>query len=399
MITCDCQRVKEKVQCKARAGNPDPAGRKTSLKCDDECARLERNRRLAAALHIPDDHENDHVPYSTETLTMYLRNVPWCHEQEEIMRLLAADEAEKRYRFKPMKPQQRAFVHSLAADFGFDSESLDPEPHRHVLLFKTPKFVSAPMKTLAQAARIRRTQLASQTPVEGTITPKRADEARTPDYNGLLLRQIRFGLVEVELRPVLRQSAPTTDFDVVFMSDGETIALLPKNEWTSQEQITTLLTTLQPTISAAVTREGIASSAVLCEFDLSGGDAEPVVLHEAGSLSSSASVIDGWSSVAAKRATPRSAPTVAPIGQKSSFMVLASKLAEAKKKRQEEAAMEKKRKALQAEPVVDDWSAEMEREAGEEEERQQRQQQEGSGLARASIGENDTAQPDQLAVD
>lgn len=354
------------MRCNVRAGVPDPAGRQNSLKCDDECARLERNKRLAAALHIADDHIDGHIPYSTATLNLYLENVAWCHDQEEIMRLFAADRNEKRYRFKPMRPRQRAFIHSLAEDFGFDCESLDPEPHRHVLLFKTPKFVAAPMKTLAQAARIRRAQLNVQAPVSGTSSPeRRANEVKPPEYNGLLLKKPRFALTEDELRPVLRSAAPTNDFDVIFLSSVDGVALLPRDEWTGQEQTQTLLETVQPTISAAVAREGVAVNAILCEFDLQAGNAEPKVLNEGGQNTSTGIAAGGWNQVAAKRNAAIAPPTVAPIGQKSSFTVLGSKLAEAKKKRAEEAAMEKKRQELLKQEVVDDWSAEVDREEEE----------------------------------
>lgn len=298
---------------------------------------------------------------------MYLENTPWAHEQEEVLRIFAADEKEKRYRFKPMRARQRAFIHSLAEDFGFDGESLDPEPHRHVLLFKTPKFVAAPMKTLAQAARIRRGQLTVQTPVDGKTAPQsRADEATTPDYNGILLKQPRFALTEDELQPIIRSIAPANEFDVIFLSAVDGIALLPRNEWNGQEQTRILLESLQPIVSATVGREGLATSAVLCEFDLNLMNGEPRILHEAGTLTAvGKNAPGGWSQIAAKRSAPTTAPTVPPIGQRSPFMVLASKLAEAKKKQKEAAEMERKRKELQSEPVIDDWSVEFEREEGE----------------------------------
>ena len=363
IITCDCQRKKEEVRCNARAGVPDPPSRQNSLKCDDECARLERNRKLAAALNIADDHIDDHIPYSNTSLNMYLENVAWCHEQEEIMRVFAADDDEKRYRFRPMRPRQRAFIHNLAEDFGFDCESLDPEPHRHILLFKTPKFVAAPMKTLAQAARIKRAQLNVATPVDRPSTPDtRANEVKLPEYNGLLLKKPRFALTEDELRPTIRSAAPSNDFAIVFLSSTDGIALLPQNEWSTQEQVQTFLETLHPTVSAAVSREGLAASAVLCQFDLTSPHAEPKILHEAGQPIAGVSAAGGWSQVAAKRSGAMAVPTIAPVGQRSSFTVLGSKLAEAKKRKEEEKAMEKKRKELLKQEVVEDWSAEVDRE-------------------------------------
>ncbi|KAL2418938.1 hypothetical protein ABEF91_006885 [Exophiala dermatitidis] len=361
MITCDCQRKKEEVRCNARANAPEPALRQTCLKCDEECARLERNRALALALHISDDHTDDHVPYSTTTLNMYLEDVAWAHKQEEILRLFAADDSEKRYRFKPMKSRQRAFIHSIAEDFGFDSESLDPEPHRHVVLFKTPKFVSAPMKTLAQAARIKRGQLNVAAPIHSTAE-KKADEVKH-EYNGFLLLKPRFALTEDELRPVIKNCAPDTNFDIFFLPQDEGVALIPSMTWDTPEQLVTRLTSLQPTVAGTVTKDNLAGSVVLCQFDTEGP--EPKVLRQQGKPVTNE--INGWSQVAARRAAPAQAPQVKPVGQKPVYTVLGSRLAEAKRKKQEHEEL--LRKKAQKQEVVDDWEQEVEREEQVEAER------------------------------
>jgi len=128
---------------------------KKTLECNDECLKLQRNARLAAALNIdPATHLDDHIPYSTETLDFFKESTKFCQTYEREFRVFASDPKEKRLRFKPMQANQRAFIHALAEDYGLDSESQDPEPHRHVSIFKTPRFVSAPMKTLAQCVRI-----------------------------------------------------------------------------------------------------------------------------------------------------------------------------------------------------------------------------------------------------
>ncbi|RMZ80722.1 hypothetical protein DV738_g2598, partial [Chaetothyriales sp. CBS 135597] len=266
---------------------------KNARNCDDECARLERNRNLALALHISDDHTDDHVPYSTATLTAYLQDVAWAHKQEELLRLFAADENEKRYRFKPMKPRQRAFLHSLAEDFGLDSESIDPEPHRHVILFKTPKFVAAPMKTLAQAARLRKSQLNILAPVENV-----AKKAVKPQFNGFLLARPRFALTEDELWPVVQKAAPNTAFSISFLSNEQGIALIP----TAQETdiATTLLTRLQPSLSAEIIKAKLAGTVNLAQFDTTSVDTRVVHVQDTQTADSSG----GWSQVAAKKAAP-----------------------------------------------------------------------------------------------
>ena len=361
MITCDCQRKKEEVRCNARASAPEPSGRQTSLKCDDECARLQRNRNLAQALHIPDDHADEHVPYSTTTLKMYLEDVAWAHKQEEIMRHFAADDEGKRYRFKPMKSRQRAFIHSLAEDFGFDGESLDPEPHRHLLLFKTPKFVAAPMKTLAQAARIKRAQLNISTPIN-SAPERKADEVKH-DYNGLLLTEPRFALTEDELRPLIKKSAPITEFDIVFLSNDQGVAVLPTMSSDNSAHLVTLLTSIQPTVAAEVAKHDMGASIVLCKFDTS--DLEPKIVDQLGKQAPA--LANGWSQVAAKRAVPMAAPQIKPVGQRPIYTVLGSRLAEAKKKKQENE--EVLRRKAQAQNVVDDWEKEIDQEENADAER------------------------------
>lgn len=323
--------------------------RLTSLKCDEECARLQRNRNLAQALHISDSHEDDHVPYSTATLNMYLEDVAWSHKQEEALRLFAADEMEKRLRFKPMKTRQRAFIHSIAEDFGFDGESIDPEPHRHVVLFKTPKFVAAPMKTLAQAARIKRAALAISAPVHAA-SGNRANEARH-DYNGLLVTHPKFALTEEELKPHIMKAAPATEFEIIFMACPEAIALVPAQSWETPEQLTTLLSSVQPTISAELVKSNLAGAVVLSVFDMTA--AQPKILHQQGGRESS--LTNGWSRVAAKKAAPIEAPQVKALGQRPVYTVLGSKLAEARRKKLEEEDI--LRRQAEEDDVVDDWEA------------------------------------------
>ncbi|KAH6651091.1 hypothetical protein F5144DRAFT_617760 [Chaetomium tenue] len=186
-VTCPCQHCKQEVRCQATALNPSPAG-KSTLACDDECRRLQRNRKLAQALDIdPSTHADEHIPYSDTSLRLFRENVSWAQTQERQLRVFAAAPEEKRIRFKPMPPHQRAFLHALAEDFGLDSESQDPGPHRHVCVFKTPRFVSAPGKTLGQCLQVADKAAKLRTGVSA-ITPKSSSSPRRqgPPFNAFL---------------------------------------------------------------------------------------------------------------------------------------------------------------------------------------------------------------------
>lgn len=379
IITCDCQRKKEEVRCNARAGIPDPAGRQSALKCDDECARLERNRNLASALHISDSHSDDHVPYSTSSLTMYLEDVKWAHAQEVLLRAFAADPDQRRLRFKPMKTHQRAFIHSIAEDFGFDGESMDPEPHKHVMIFKTPKFVAAPMKTLQQAARIKRAALNIGAPIHSVLSTavSSGDAAASgPDraeyeWNGILLTHPRFALTKAELQPHIIKAAPMILFDVRFLAAGDVIALIPSSSstWKGPHQVARLLESLEPKLAEEIAKHALAKEVSLALFETSTTTAEPRLIHRkelASSKSTAASA--GWSQVAAKAGSaPIKAPQVQPVGQRPVYTVLGSRLAEAKenkrnleKVKEREERLRRKQQADE-EVVVDDWEAEMEK--------------------------------------
>lgn len=265
---------------------------------------------------------------------MYLEDIAWAHKQEEVLRLFAADDDEKRFRFPPMKSRQRQFLHSLAEDFGLDTESVDPEPHRHIMLFKTPRFVSAPMKTLAQAARIRRGQL-TVAPVSAVV------EKKEPVYNALLLRGLKFALTEEELRPVLKKAMPASDMDIYFLADE--VAMIPRSKID--------LNAIQPTVSTAIIAAELASSVLQANIS----DEPKVVAVQAKSTPAAAG---GWSQIAAAGRRAPAVPMTKPVGQKPVFTVLGSKTAEAKKKKAEnEKALKPKR-----EEVVDDWEAEVEKE-------------------------------------
>lgn len=308
---------------------------------------------------------------------MYLEDVKWAHAHEELLRAFAANPNERRLRLNPMKPNQRAFIHSIAEDFGFDGESMDPEPHRHVMLFKTPKFVAAPMKTLQQAARIKRAALNVGAPahhiVSATVsgsdgTVAKLDQSKQ-QWNGVLLTQPRFALTESELQPHIIKAAPATLFDIHFLSGGDQVVLMPSSSatWEGPHQVAELLETFEVKLAAELKKHGLAKEVSLGIFETSAA-AEPHLVHRKSGKESTSTKFnaDGWSQVAAKGSAPARAPQVQPVGQKPVYTVLGSRLAEAKRKKLEN----EERLRKQAE-VVDDWEEEAEEEekvkqAGEE---------------------------------
>jgi transcriptional repressor NF-X1 len=328
------------MRCLASKTHETSPPRRT-LTCDDECLRLQRNRKLAEALNISSDHMDDHIPYSTATLDMFKDMAKWCQTQEREFRVFAADESEKRLRFKPMPSQYRAFLHCLAEDFGLDSESMDPEPHRHVVIFKTPRFVSAPMKTLAQCMKIK--------PKEDSSLPSTSRIQSIEPFNALILNSPRFALTVDELRAQLKadlSTAPMYTFGIEFLPSEE-VVLYPKSN-TLDEGLEMTLTRLKPLVTKTVTTHSLAAGVSLCRVDSSLNVVRRDHCMEAES---------GWSQVV-KGAPLKSASSSGWTGaSKSSYTVLrnASKLKEKQKAKEVEKG---------SELVVENWESAVDAEEG-----------------------------------
>lgn len=315
IITCDCQHKKKELRC--NASKDDEGNSAKSLECDEECARLERNRKLAVALNIDRQHTDDHVPYSQDTLSLFADAPKWSQEQEREFRVLATSPEEKRLRFKPMTSTQRTFLHQLAEDFGFDSESMDPEPHRHVVIYKTPKFVSAPNKTLRDCIRIRQTQKMAASEAHAKA---KSSTIREP-YNGFLLVAPRFALIVDELENEIHQvqgPQPRLAFNIQFLSTGDVaikVTSLLTEGATDDKAIDVALRELRMPLGRAIAAQGFGSIQ-MARFDGSLN----VLLRESDSTSEG-----GWSQVAAKAAAPKRTAAAPNVDvRQSSFTVLGS---------------------------------------------------------------------------
>jgi transcriptional repressor NF-X1 len=337
------------MKCNASKDNEGNNGR--SLACNDECARLERNRKLAVALNIDKSlhtEGGDHIPYSTETLNLFGESPKWAQMQEREFRVFATSDDEKRLRFKPMKSRERVFIHHLAEDFGMDSESMDPEPHRHVMVWKTPRFVSAPNKTLAECLRIRQAQRSAagsayNSDAEGK-KGKASNEAAEP-FNSFIISNPRFGLTVEELRPEVIAVAPSNSpltFDIEFLPNEE-IVLKAMTRSLSAQDVQQYLQSLKEPLAAAIAAKRYGSLQLCCTDS-------SLNVHRRESETSGG---DGWSRVAAKKAAPRMPMSSGPSsGGLNSFAALnGGKVTFAKK------MPVMKPPKVKKEPVVDDWEA------------------------------------------
>ncbi|EKJ77063.1 hypothetical protein FPSE_02707 [Fusarium pseudograminearum CS3096] len=296
-VKCPCGNHKKEFKCLTSTSNPTP--NRPEVRCDEECERLDRNRRLAAALNIdPATHTNDHVPFSDDTLKLYKQFSKWGDEQESQYRVFAANKDEVRLRYEPMKNVSRQFLHLLAEDFGFESKSEDHDIHRSVLVWKTDKFVSAPPKTLSQCVKIRATQ-AAEAAAAAAIRPPSPPVLETEPFNALVLTEPRFGLTNDDVNTALAadlSSLQGFSFKVDFLNDEVLIkATVSYSAFLTPAPIEKSLEVLKPRIEQTIRREKLAENVLLCHSDVNGAITRREVPRRAGA--------GGWSAVAGRAAS------------------------------------------------------------------------------------------------
>ncbi|TKA68292.1 hypothetical protein B0A49_05588 [Cryomyces minteri] len=366
-----------------------------SLPCNDECTALARKRQIALALSINSETHvdgGDHIPYASETLSLYQKdNAQWAQTQEKEFRIFALDTEAKRLRFKPMPPSQRAFLHALADDYGLDSESMDPEPYRHVAVFKTPRFVAAPNKTLGECVRIRQLQRASATSADDALPQqqrKKASNEVGEPYNALLITNPRFGLTVDEIRAELATVTTAADFAIEFLPSEE-VVLKPSSTLASHA-LATYLAALKPSLATALAAKGLGT------LQLAAADASLNILRR--EADDAADARDGWSRVAAKAAAPRRVVQYGSgVGSTNGFAALtgqkvtfARKKAAGQVKGEGKGGMKAGIGTKRQESVVEDWEA---AEAAEEE--RERGLSGDEELAAAAAAEPSVAEPEQ----
>lgn len=116
--------------------------RPSRLECDEECAVLERNRRLANALQIQNADVSNRVgpPCYSEFLKDEARKNPsfMLSVHQTLTQLVqTARQSKQKFRshcFPSMNREQRRAVHELAEFFGCETQSYDQEPFRNVVV-------------------------------------------------------------------------------------------------------------------------------------------------------------------------------------------------------------------------------------------------------------------------
>ena len=152
----------------------DLSRKSNKLDCNAECAKIERNNRLALALQIenPDLSAKLTAPKYSDFLKevakkdpIFVQNV---HDKlTELVKLARESKQKSRmHSFDYMNREKRQFVHELSDHFGVDSESYDAEPKRNVVATAFKDRVWLPSQSILEVV-----QGVRKAPVPSSVNP------------------------------------------------------------------------------------------------------------------------------------------------------------------------------------------------------------------------------------
>ncbi|KAJ8010156.1 hypothetical protein DPEC_G00072050, partial [Dallia pectoralis] len=132
--------------------------KQTRLECDEGCATLERNRRLAEALQIDPSVDPFNIRSASATYSESLRadarkDLKFVSEVEEEIKNLVelackGKQLKRSHCFPPMNREHRKIVHELAEVYDVESVSYDSEPKRNVVITAVRGKSACPNSTL-----------------------------------------------------------------------------------------------------------------------------------------------------------------------------------------------------------------------------------------------------------
>ncbi|KAF6039088.1 NFX1 [Bugula neritina] len=176
LLTCRCGSRQEQVPCSMKDKKVSVAIlamkqsseinlselSKKELQCNENCAQLERNRRMASALDIPNPDllfELSTTQYSEFLKTLAKKDPVFIAEIERALHDLVEatkeckQERTRSHIFKPMKRDQRQAVHELAELYSCTTVSYDAEPQRNVVAMAHKGKACLPQQTLTSYIR------------------------------------------------------------------------------------------------------------------------------------------------------------------------------------------------------------------------------------------------------
>lgn len=270
--SCKCGQNTIEIPCNATAVS---SGSKKDLDCNDFCAKVLRNRRLALAFDIKRDVtaspsspasiggsamepralSSDDLGYYDESLCeFYLGNSSWCRHMEVAMIDFVQDPTKKNLHLKPMRSEYRRFIHRYAVHFNIATEAIDSEPKRSVIIRKTAGTPRVPPILLSKAAR-NSSLNRPPTTTQGIEADTSGRSASRQPVNALYLTDMAFGLTKLELDadlvPLIKIGNDTIYFTTKWVNDNDAIVVPSISDYISMDEKENIIWQLKKSVKAA----------------------------------------------------------------------------------------------------------------------------------------------------
>jgi len=155
------------------------AKRDRKLECNEDCMKIDRNSRLAAALQINNPELSSKViPRFSEFMKDWVRrDATFCtmvHSKLTDLVKLAKESKQKSraFSFPCMNRDKRQLVHEYAEQFGCESASYDSEPKRNVVVTALRDKSFSPSVSLVECVAKQKKAPAPPGQVSSTAAPK-----------------------------------------------------------------------------------------------------------------------------------------------------------------------------------------------------------------------------------
>ncbi|KAI8088944.1 uncharacterized protein BX664DRAFT_296375 [Halteromyces radiatus] len=267
---CACGQNTMEIPCNSSATS---SGSNPNLECNDFCAKILRNRKLASALDIQRDDYSDDLGYYDESLRgFYMENANWCKQMERQLIAFVKDEEQTSLHFKPMRSPFRRFLHRYSVHFNIATEAMDPEPFRSVALRKTLGQCRLPPSLLSQAIRDPKLMAPPPPPTMDSSTPKQVRSSKPP-VNALTLSGLQFGILQEDLDLILKPilNSDTITYTTQWGKEATDVVVIPNLDHISDmEEKESLIWHWKKGLQSAFLFNDVAGEVQCCWINRSG---------------------------------------------------------------------------------------------------------------------------------
>ncbi|CEP11623.1 hypothetical protein [Parasitella parasitica] len=287
-VTCKCGQNSLEIPCNATA---ESSGSKRDLDCNDFCAKVLRNRRLALAFDIKRGEDfgtsaaaspsslsaaaaggvpnpalsSDDLGYYDDSLCdFYMENSIWCKHMEGAIMEFAQDTEKKTFHCKPMRSEYRRFIHRYAVHFNIATEAIDQEPKRSIIMRKTLGPCRIPPILLSRAARNPSLSRAPTT-AEGIKADTSGRSASRRPVNALYLSDMAFGLTKLELdadlKPLIKIDDDAIHFSSKWVNENDAVVIPSISDAVPMDEKEAIVWQLKKTVKAAFLSNSAESKA------------------------------------------------------------------------------------------------------------------------------------------